>query len=36
MALAGIICSGVYLLLVLGIVALVVAGAVAWSQFGAP
>ena len=36
MALAGIICSGVYLLLVLGIVALVVAGAVAWSQFGGP
>ena len=36
MALTGIICSGVYLLLVLGTIALVVAGAVAWSQFGGP
>ena len=36
MALAGIICSGVYLLLVLVMMGLIVAGAVAFSQFGRP
>ena len=36
MALAGIRCSGVYLLLVLVMIGLIVAGAVAFSQFGRP